>query len=242
MINTIDFNYNYKIIKNTLNFFTKFKSSESKNDDNQILDPFTTIVTLAIIGFKNVGTKIAISNNKIFIQPPNLLQGALRYTYGNNREEVHYLLKPIFRAITIYYDSSNDNIQTIFKYSINGLRLLKESYNNTSSTLSHAIDLYIQIIDQTLKNNNYNTTTDTLQEFNDIKDLLKLSQNTRINLDNFFKELWKKEEIDLISTLLKLSNNNRTETKYYIKSIENILSTKETQINDSIAKANKLFI
>lgn len=237
------FNLNYysniNILKNAYAIFSSLKNKDI-NEDTQILEPLSTIIMLSIVSFKNVGTKIAIGNNKIYIQPPTAIQGAIRWTFGNNREEVHYLLKPIFRALHTYNPSHNPELKTIFEYAIKGLRLLKESYNNTSSTLCHAIDLYIQIIGNTFKEDSHSLEVDTFKEIDTIKDKLQLSHNTRLNLDNLFKGLWTTQEITLICTMLKLAEQNKLETKSYIGAIESILSTKEKFINENIENVAKI--
>ena len=80
---------NISILQQVYSYLSIFGKYE-KQEDSQILEPLTTIVRLAIISFKSVGTKIAITNNKIYVQSPNLAQGVIRWTYGNNREEIHY--------------------------------------------------------------------------------------------------------------------------------------------------------
>lgn len=243
-MSSLNLNYynNFKILKNAYAFINSFTKTDTQ-EDNQILEPLSTMIMLSIISFKNVGTKIAISDNKIYIHPPNVIQGAVRWTFGNNREEVHYLLKPIFRALNIYslLIHEKEEVRIIFEYSVKGLRLLKDSYNNTSSVLCHAIDLYINLINSALKNNTSNSVeVDTFKELDSIKDKLQLSQKTRVNLDNFFKGLWDDQEIKLISTMLQLAETNITETKSYIGAIESILSTKEKIINETINNATKL--
>lgn len=225
------------IFKSAIKFLSNLKTTNNKANI-QILEPLTTIVTLAIISFKPVGTKIAISSNKIYIQPPNAVQGALRWTYGNNREEIHFLLKPIFRAIQIYKPWSDDSIKSIFMSAVNGLKLLKNSYNNDSSTLCHALDLYINIIDNSLKNSDINV--DSYNNLETIKTNLNLSTNTKVNLDKLFIGVWNHEEIKLISNMLKLSESNSLEKKSYISAIESILSTKEKLTNKIIENANKI--
>ena len=88
------------LLKNTFKMLLKFSKKQVEN--SEILEPLTTLITLSIISFKEVGTKIAIYNNRIYIQEPGITQGILRWTYGNNREEIHHLLKPLFRCIHLY--------------------------------------------------------------------------------------------------------------------------------------------
>ena len=114
---------NISIWKQVYSYLSVFGKYE-KIEDSQILEPLTTIVRLAIISFKSVGTKIAITNNKIYVQSPNLAQGVIRWTYGNNREEVHYLLKPIFRALQLYDPKKDKHYKCIFIFAIEIYKLL----------------------------------------------------------------------------------------------------------------------
>lgn len=214
--------------------------TRNKKKYMQILEPLSTIIRLGIISFKGVGTKIAIHNNKLYIQTPNITQGVVRWTYGTNREEVHYLLKPIIRGLSFYNPSDNNDFKVIYEFAINGLKLLKKSYNNSSSTLCHALDLYITLIEDSIKGipntkleKYYNINTDELSES------LEISQNTKINIESLFKNVWKNEEISLISNMITLANTSQ-EKKNYINAIEAILETKDKLSNNIINKTNKL--
>ena len=58
---------NLSIIKQAYNYVV---SNKVINDttNNQILEPFSTLLKLAIISFKNTGVKIAIHSNKLYLQ------------------------------------------------------------------------------------------------------------------------------------------------------------------------------
>lgn len=229
--------FNISFIKNIYSIISSIHKTEQT--DIQVLEPLTTIITLAIISFKSVGTKIAVHSNKILVQSPNLVQGVVRWSFGNNREEIHYLLKPILRVVQIYDPDENENIKSLFEYAILGLKVLKDSYNNSSSTLCHTLDLYISIIDNCIKKSNPNLQA--INYIENIKDDLNLSQNSKVNLDNLFKGIWKEEEIKLICTMMNLANtDNVSEQKSYIVAIESILSTKEQFINKIIENTTRL--
>lgn len=221
------------LFKSVYKFLNTIK--QQKKTTKQILEPLTTIVILAIISFKEIGTKIAVSSNEIYIQPPTMIQGPVRWTYGNNREEIHFLLKPIIRAILIYNPKDNPDIKKIFLYAIKGLNILKQSYNNFSSTLCHAIELYINLINYSFEH------TEITQKYKDVENSLNsnlnLSQNTKINLNNLFVGIWSTEEINLISNMLELCNNN---TKY-IEVIETTLGTKKNKIREIIKNTLQIF-
>ena len=229
--------FNISFIKNIYSIISSIHKTEQT--DIQVLEPLTTIITLAIISFKSVGTKIAVHSNKILVQSPNLVQGVVRWSFGNNREEIHYLLKPILRVVQIYDPDENENIKSLFEYAILGLKVLKDSYNNSSSTLCHTLDLYISIIDNCIKKSNPNLQA--INYIENIKDDLNLSQNSKVNLDNLFKGIWKEKEIKLICTMMNLANtDNISEQKSYIVAIESILSTKEQFINKIIENTTRL--
>lgn len=223
--------YNYII------FIKKYKSN-NKNKHSIILEPFTTIVKLCIISFKKIGTKLAFINNKVYIQSPNISQGIQRWAYGNNREEIHHLLKPILKALFIY-DPKNSNYKIIYEFVIKGLKLLKKSYDESSSTLCHALDLYINIIKDSMLDNNNDALNKELKI--KLKNNLNISENTEISVYKCFNNIWCNDEINLIKNMLLLAdktNNKRS----YIHAIESILNTKEKKINKIIKNTNLIFL
>jgi hypothetical protein len=123
-----------------------------KNDSTkkQYLEPLSTLFKLALISFKEDGTKLAVSNHRIYVQTPSILQGAIRSMYGNTREEIHYLLQPILQCVKLYPPQHNQELTYLYRLAIRGLRHLKKSYYNDSSTVCYTIDLYISILDRTL--------------------------------------------------------------------------------------------
>ena len=233
--NILDIN----LLKNTFRMLLKF--SKKKIHKSEILEPLTTLITLSVISFKDIGTKIAIYNNRIYIQEPSITQGIIRWTYGNNREEIHHLLKPLFRCVHLYNPQENKNIGLLFRFAINGLKVLKESYNSLSSNLCHTLDLYISILDNCDKSDD-DIKIDSLKDFNTLRNNLNLSQSTKINLDNLFKNIWNEDEINIICTLLTLAEkNNKNMPKSYILAIQSILNNKETLINKVIQDTSHLF-
>jgi hypothetical protein len=228
---------NLSVMKSIYKILNKYNSNSSLNN-NQILEPLTTIIKLAIISFKPVGTKIAIDNNKIYIQNPGYFQSASRWMYGNNREELHYILKPILRSINLYDPAKSDELLIIYSFSVEGLRVLKKSYLNSNSTLCHALDLYITLLEEKLKRKDL--SVDSYNNLLCIKNNLNLSQNTKINLDKLFLEIWKPQDIKLISEMFSLAKDNKSEEKSYLKAIESILDTKEKITNKIIIDTNKL--
>lgn len=217
----------------------KWVSERMKTDtpNNQVLEPFSTLLKLAIISYKVEGTKIAVFKNKLYIQEPGVSQGLIRYAYGSNREEIHFLLKPLMRCIDLYPITNNNELKLIYTQAIEGLKKLKISYNNDSSNVCFTIDLYIQILTQTLKSQSVHVHSyDTSQNLDD----LSLSTNTKLNLERLFQGIWSETDIVLVSSMLTSVNSAKLCKDSYLKGIENIIKAKEGLIQDKINKATQI--
>jgi len=119
-----------------------------EKNKNSIIEPLICLIRLAILEFKPYGTKISIYNNRIIYNEPNLLQGAVRWSNGDSRDDLHNIYHPISKA-SEWYDINDTNIKNIFIYSIRGLEKLKLSYNR-NSTINHSIQLYIEYLTKSL--------------------------------------------------------------------------------------------
>ena len=70
---------------------------------------------------------------------------------SDKREDLHNIYNPILKS-TIWYTKDNPDILNIFKLAKKGLERLKNSYE-TSSIISHSLELYINIIDLFISSN-----------------------------------------------------------------------------------------
>jgi hypothetical protein len=104
-----------------------------------ILDPLSTIIKLAIISFKPIGTKISICNNLIGIQEPGLFQPIVRFVFKNNKTDLHYIYNPIEFACKKYlsetFTSKMPNIVKLFECGLKGLLNLCETYKNSPTSI-----------------------------------------------------------------------------------------------------------
>lgn len=216
--------FDYIKKKNTLSVDTDF---------DKIIEPMTCMIRLAILSFKKPGTKISIHNNKIYFNKPTLLQGTIRWGYGDKREDINIILKPIMRAVRLYEPSKNKHFKIICEFAIKGLKLLKESYINSSITIQHVLDFYINIISNSCND------IDITQFMTDTKEL-NVSQNTRMNLNNVFKDIWNDEQIKVVAKLLLQANENKNTQKNYVKAISNVLNSKEKEIKETIHKVSQI--
>lgn len=206
--------------------WNKINNLLDKKNGLQLLEPLSTIIRLCILNFDLEGTKIAIYNNRIFNQAPNFMQGTVRWTYGNKRNELHYLYRPIIIA-TQSYSIENKNIKTIFKYAIKGLDKLKKTYKNIDGTIvCHSIDLYKDALNHVLQKK-------PIEQSHQIK-----CDEITNQLYNEFFSLWDEDQIEIIAKLISKADKlkNKEDKLSYVKAIDNIIKRKEGKSYQLIQK------
>jgi hypothetical protein len=118
-----------------------------------MLDPLSTIIKLAVLGKKEIGCKISISNNQIYIQENGIFQGVARYYLGLTKNDIHYLSTPIEfackRYLTLEKIKLIPNISLIFTCAQQGLNNLMITYN-AFPIIVHCLKYYHTIIDNYL--------------------------------------------------------------------------------------------
>ena len=187
-----------------LNFFN------SKPDS--ILDPLTCLIRLGILEFKPIHTKISINNNKITYCEPHIFQGTVRWSNGDNREDIHNIYNPIIKSLQ-WYDVENQDIKNILIFSIKGLNKLKKTYE-PNSTIAHSLEYYSDYIKKRLKTKNK-----------------LIDENNSIFIQ--LKNLWNDRELNIVNNLLlELDENKNNEA--LIKALEVILEKKEEVVKNII--------
>lgn len=206
---------------------TLIENITNHDSNKQILDPVSCIVRLGLLTFKEKGTKISISNNKIYFQSPNILQGPLRWTCGDGRADLHNLCNPIEKAIIWYNPEEKECIQNIFKFTIKGLIKLKQSYIvknkviGDSNLVCHSISHYITLLQNRL---------------NSVETITSYKEDSG---NNYFKNLWADSELAVINNLFILASNkkkNNEEYTYAINAIEEILQEKDDNVKEIVHK------
>ncbi len=180
-----------------------------------LLDPLSTIIKLAIISNKPVGTKIRIDNNIIYLQEPGPFQSLCRYFLKNNKTDIQYLYNPIELACKHYLDrqiiQQYPKIKDLFRCAQNGILKLIETYKNCS-IMRISLNYYLSLISNHLDEKN----DDTLFR----KDGLSPFYTTEI-LDNLHK-IWTSDKIKIVLNLTTfLSNDDSAELN--VKSLETIM-------------------
>lgn len=199
--------------------------SSSMTDDTSIrhlyiVEPLSAMIRIALLNYRNVGTKISISNNRISYSDPTMLQGTLRWSYGDTRNDLHYLLNPIKKAVQWFPPKDCEHAKTIFRVAVLGLKRLRETYkrSNEGHLVCHSLDLYISIINNSLRGKRKGTgIEDTSEDDNAICKALR--------------HIWLDSQIEIIGKLLLQIEEDRGHTSHYLNAIENILIVIETRVN-----------
>ena len=215
------------ISTNTKKLFGLIFSTNSEK--NAILDPFSCMVRLAILNFKPNGTKISFAHNKISYHEPCILQGTIRWSQGDNREDLHNLFQPIKKAL-LWYDYNDSKIEFIFKLSERGINKLEGSYTY-NSLITHSLEHYRDYINKHYQNQNGD------KEKRIKKDLTTdNSENKDNKIFKELRELWSDNEINIIFNILKemKDNRNKNNCSALIDAIESILTHKEYTVRDII--------
>lgn len=207
----------------TLNYVPPFNEH-----GKQILEPLNCMIKLALLSFKEKNTKISICNNRIDYQTFNIFQGAMRWTNGDKRSDLHNLYEPIKKALK-WYNIYNKKISFIFNLSINGLKSLKQTYQdentNNSNLVCHSLAYYINIITTTLmkleldineakriKNISIDNDNKNNKDNNEQKN--NSNNNVEINNSNKSKKKKKKKNRKTSDNIpINMNNNNHTNGK-----------------------------
>ena len=207
-------------LKDNVDFLKSFFfNNEVKN---YILDPLTCIIRCAILGYKPKGTKISISENKISFCDPNFLQGTLRWTYGDKREDLHNIYNPIIKS-TQWYKVDNKHILNIFILAKKGLEQLKKSYEE-NSIITHSLSLYINIMDMFI-----NSNKESLNELSD-----KEEKDNKIYQE--LRGLWSESQISIVDNILKQMELDQENKIEWFQSLDIILKSKEKNVYKIIKK------
>jgi len=187
-----------------------------------ILDPLSTIIKLAILSNKPIGTKLLIQNNVIYFQEPGMFQAISRMFFNSNKTDLQYIYNPIQIAcqtfLTKEFVQKTPRIPQIFQCAQNGLKKLIETYKNCS-IITLCLNYYYAII------------TNHLEQRNDklfCKDGMTILY-TKEMISNLNKQ-WNDENIRVILDIISfLTQDNMAMNN--VKSLENIMENidKNTQ-------------
>lgn len=108
------------------------KEESNKSKQNFILDPLSVIIKLSLLGYKQVGTKVNISNNIVQLQEVGIFQSLVRMVQKNNKSDLQYLYNPIEIASRYYLSEEMlekfPNMRSLFESALKGITKLTETY------------------------------------------------------------------------------------------------------------------
>ena len=127
--------------------FKYIKTTPEKK--NSLIEPMCCIIRLAILEYKETGTKISIYDNCISYYEPTLVQGMMRTINGDNRDDLHNLFNPLIIALE-WYNPTNEFYRKFFERARNGILKLKTAYEY-NSIIHHTLNHYTKTIEDTLR-------------------------------------------------------------------------------------------
>ena len=181
-----------------------------------ILDPLSTIIKLAILSKKPIGTKFYVSDNIIYIQECGIFQGLCRrFINKTNKTDLRFLYNPIQIACETFLNENNikknNKIINLFIAAKNGLQCLSETYKKCSIIVL-CLFYYIKILSNYI-NKHYNKDLF-------MKDTMTIHYD--INLIIKFNEKWTKDKIKIILDLVQFLEGT-DKSLNNVKSLENIM-------------------
>mgnify|MGYP005647423445 CR=1 FL=1 len=125
-----------------------FKNSKTKERGDMILEPLQVMITLGMLGFCPIGTKVNISQNTLYIHEPSIFQGAMRWFEGDSKDDLYYLFHAIRRYYKWYMNRDNEQYDYILSLAKNGIKNLIQTYKNADKqSILHTLSLYHNILE-----------------------------------------------------------------------------------------------
>lgn len=208
------------------NWFDRFIEKwvgDTLQKKTMILDPLTTMFRLSMLSFKPLGTKLSVYKNTMNYVEPGAFQGVYRWTFGEGRDDLHNIYRPIQKFL-IWYSREDETISKLIDFSIQGLQKLSESYAQ-DSIIHHSIKLYILMLEN-------NKPMEDEREEKEVNNQIYES----------FKGLYEKNEITLLVGMLELAKQEQNQEKVdsFLKSIDTLLLVKERRIHTIVVDSSTI--
>jgi hypothetical protein len=204
--------FNFKSIQ-LYNLYNNLLFHKYKDKLDMILEPLQSMIQLAILSVKPIGTKLAIHENILYIQEPSIIQPINRWYNSDKKDDLYFLFQVIKRFIKWYNPENNNKILSTKLYnlicsmSLLGLDNLIKTYNNTdNNSIIQVLHLYKNLL-----------------EVPNIKELEKHT-NEKINIDEVFENIislyeYSQSKLDCVS-----SEKTETPSKVIIEKSKDISS------------------
>ena len=212
--------------------------NEKTNYHDNILEPISTVIKLAVISFLPIGTKISIKDNNIHVQNPSFLQGVFRWSNGDKFSDMHNLIHPLKKFMDLRETSIifNDNKSDLFiSLAVKGLQKLKKTYAENSIVIQ-TFELYEDILTGVkIRRNSMGSETSSETE------------RTTFDIYEKFNALWVVEEIEIVHNILSHLNKSyheqeegETISNPYLASLVVILDKKEKETTNILLNVHKI--
>lgn len=234
-----------QIISNTLN-------RRRKERIDIILDPFQSLLQIALLSFCPIGTKFNIENNILQIQMPTYVQGILRWYNNDNRDDLFYLFYVCKRFSSFYGNlryvkNKNTNLyELMVRLGKNGLTRLIQTYSDTDKiSLLHTLEFYKLLLERpnemSILERNYNEEMEILEEEYRINNVNDDNESIKDEYNKIFDNDMKKE-ITTDESEEELYSDTLTNSEYseYSKKRE-INENKPINIETIFKKINTIY-
>jgi len=200
-------------------------------DGSTLLDPLTTIIKISLLNFKPIGTKLGFNEHSVYLQEPEFFQGALRWSYGQKREDLHRIGHPIEKFEEWY--GLDKYTKKILEYCLEGLKKLKNTYESSSKVGSNLVVHTIKHYSNTIKEM-------IMKEESEIKEFYPIISHKF----NDFEKMWIKSEVRLIIQLFFIIEEKKKleiDCQDIIQVIETFLEKKDAKfINSTFQLKNSI--
>lgn len=194
---------------------------KTKEKTHMTLEPLQAMIQIAFLSVLPIGTKMAISENILYLQQPSITQPLSRWYYADKKEDLYFLFQVIKRFMKWYGNGSinRDLYNLIITMANNGLNNLIKTYQ--TSEKSAALIQIIQIYQDILNHHDV--------DINEITD--KMSNN----IDEIFKNIisiYDPNVLSIIHNILLSIQEERNDV--YINNYIDGLNIIMNKINDNI--------
>lgn len=164
--------------------YTTFIANKPKEKVDMILEPFQSMIQLALLSIYPVGTKLQIKENLLYLQSPTMIQPLSRWYHSDKKDDLYFLYSVIKRFIKWYNPTINKKspinaelYKLITSMGIEGLNSLFKTYSSSdSNTVIQVIQMYRNLLE-------HNNDKILLDEF------LVHSEKNKINIDGLFENI-----------------------------------------------------
>lgn len=224
-------------------FFGKYSSTFTNK--NQILDPVTTSIKLALLYYKPLYTKVSIDKNRVYLQEPKVYQGFVRWAYSDEAKDIHVLMSAIDNFLN-WYNISDKRVRYICHRVICGLEKIMKCYeeNEDKIVVIKNIQFNIDKIKRTtgeLYELDEKDDDDSVTSSDSVLSTISLDDGKDTIYYDFFKNHWNDRELMIVYNMLKELETDCNEKKQssIIRSIENMLRYKDSETHKFVNKLVK---